>query len=79
MVGYWGELGGAARALELGALGAAGDLFADGSLGSHTAYLRTVYEDADHRGKAYLTAEQVRDHVLACVADRPPGRFPRHR
>jgi predicted amidohydrolase YtcJ len=67
VVGYWGELGGADKARELGALGAAGDLFADGSLGSHTAYLRTVYEDADHRGTAYLTAQQVRDHVLACV------------
>jgi predicted amidohydrolase YtcJ len=67
VVGYWGELGGAERARELGALGAAGDLFADGSLGSHTAFLRTVYEDADHRGTAYLTAQQVRGHVLACV------------
>ncbi len=67
VVGYWGELGGADRARELGAAGAAGDLFADGSLGSRTAYLRTVYEDADHRGTAYLTAAQVRDHVLACV------------
>ena len=67
VVGYWGELGGADRARELGAVGAGGDLFADGALGSHTAYLRTVYEDADHRGTAYLTAAQVRDHVLACV------------
>jgi predicted amidohydrolase YtcJ len=67
VVGYWGELGGTERARELGAAGAAGDLFADGSLGSHTAFLRTVYEDADHRGTAYLSAQQVRDHVLACV------------
>ena len=40
VVGYWGELASSAastRARELGALGAAGDLFADGSIGSHTA------------------------------------------
>ena len=43
--GYWGELGGAVRARELGAIGAAGDLFADGALGSHTAHLRTPYTD----------------------------------
>jgi hypothetical protein len=70
VVGYWAELaglGGVERARELGALGAAGDLFADGALGSRTAALRTVYADADHRGHAYLTAAQVREHVVACT------------
>jgi predicted amidohydrolase YtcJ len=67
VVGYWGELGGVERARELGARGAAGDLFADGALGSHTAYLRTVYADQDSRGFGYLGAEQVRDHVVACT------------
>ena len=67
VVGYWGELGGVEKARELGALGAAGDLFADGALGSHTAALRTVYADAPHTGAAYLTAAQVRDHVLTCT------------
>lgn len=67
VVGYWGELGGADKARELGALGAAGDLFADGAIGSHTACLRAVYEDAPHTGNAYLTAAQVRDHVVACT------------
>ena len=38
--GYWGELMGAAKAKELGAVGAGGDLYADGALGSHTAHLR---------------------------------------
>ena len=66
--GYWGELGGVERARELGALGAAGDLFADGALGSHTAYLRAVYADTDGCGFAYLGAGQVRDHVVACSA-----------
>jgi predicted amidohydrolase YtcJ len=66
VVGYWGELGGVERARELGARGAAGDLFADGALGSHTASLRTVYADSDGAGYGYLTAAQVRDHVVAC-------------
>lgn len=67
VVGYWGELGGAEKARELGALGAAGDLFADGAIGSHTACLRSVYADDDQTGHAYLTAAQVRDHVVACT------------
>ncbi len=70
VVGYWGEaswLGGVTRAQELGALGAAGDLFADGSIGSHTAALCSPYADAEHTGHAYLTAAQVRDHVVACT------------
>lgn len=69
VLGYWGELGadGVRTAHQLGAQGAAGDLFADGSLGSHTAALRQPYADADHAGHAYLTAAQVRDHVLACT------------
>jgi len=66
---YWGELGaeGVAHAGELGALGAAGDLFADGSIGSHTAALTERYADADHPGHAYLSAAQIRDHVVACT------------
>src|SRR5207245_3304415 len=67
VVGYWGELGGIERARELGALGAAGDLFADGAIGSHTACLRTVYADDDHTGFSYLSAGEVRDHVVACA------------
>ena len=67
VIGYWGELGGIDRARELGALGAAGDLFADGAIGSHTACLRSVYADDESSGHAYLTAAQVRDHVVACT------------
>jgi predicted amidohydrolase YtcJ len=67
VIGYWGELGGVERARELGARGAAGDLFADGAIGSHTACLRSVYADDDQSGHAYLTAAQVRDHVAACT------------
>ena len=69
VVTYWGEAGpaGIARARELGAAGAAGDLFADGSIGSHTASLRAPYADAGHAGHGYLDAAAVRDHVVACT------------
>jgi predicted amidohydrolase YtcJ len=45
---YWGEPGpsGVDTALAVGALGAAGDLFADGSIGSHTACFAADYADA---------------------------------
>lgn len=67
IIGYWGEIGGAERARELGALGVAGDIFADGTIGSHTAHLRQAYADLDSRGRGYLTAAEVRDHVVACA------------
>lgn len=66
--GYWGELGEAAKARELGAVGAGGDLFADGAIGSHTAALSADYLDHGGQGHAYLSAEQVRDHVLDCAS-----------
>ncbi len=48
--------------------GLAGDLCADGSIGSHTAALRAPYaDDAVDRGHAYLDADQIRDHVVACT------------
>ncbi|MFG2824195.1 amidohydrolase [Kitasatospora sp. NPDC048365] len=67
--GYWGELGsaGVATAQRLGAVGAGGDLFVDGALGSHTACLHAPYADAEHTGTAYLSAEQVAEHVAACT------------
>ncbi|WUJ12198.1 amidohydrolase family protein [Actinoplanes sp. NBC_00393] len=66
--GFWGELGGAARARELGAHGAAGDLYADGALGSRTASVRAPYLDGDHGcGEAFLTAEQAAEHILDCA------------
>ncbi|MFF3939734.1 amidohydrolase [Streptomyces phaeofaciens] len=69
VVGYWAEQGeeGVAKARELGALGAAGDLFVDGALGSHTACLHAPYTDAAHTGTAYLTADDVAAHVVACT------------
>ncbi|MGW4499002.1 amidohydrolase [Micromonospora sp. NPDC004336] len=74
--GYWGELGGAARARELGAVGAGGDLFADGALGSRTAHVSRDYLDGEGGcGHGYLSAEQVRDHLLDCAAHGMQGGF----
>ncbi|GAA3051970.1 amidohydrolase [Streptomyces roseofulvus] len=67
VVGYWADLD-IERARALGALGAAGDLFADGSLGSHTACLHEPYADAaGHTGAAHLDADTVAAHVTACT------------
>ncbi|MGV9243812.1 amidohydrolase [Streptomyces sp. NPDC003710] len=66
VVGYWAEQD-VDKARELGALGAAGDLFVDGSIGSHTACLHEPYADAGHTGTAYLDASAVAAHVVACT------------
>jgi predicted amidohydrolase YtcJ len=66
VVGYWAEQD-VAKARELGAVGAAGDLFVDGALGSHTACLHQPYTDAAHTGIAYLDADAVATHVAACT------------
>ncbi|GGY74285.1 amidohydrolase [Streptomyces omiyaensis] len=67
VVGYWADLD-VERARALGALGAAGDLFADGSLGSHTACLHEPYADSAGRtGSAHLDAATVAAHVVACT------------
>ncbi|MCW2668879.1 MAG: hypothetical protein JWO27_776 [Frankiales bacterium] len=66
-IGYWGELGAVDKARALGAVGPGGDLFVDGALGSRTACLHEDYLDGEGRGHAYLDADQVRDHVVACT------------
>ncbi|WP_030613327.1 amidohydrolase [Streptomyces fulvoviolaceus] len=66
VVGYWAEQD-VEKARELGAVGAAGDLFVDGALGSHTACLHQPYTDAGHTGTAYLDAAAVAAHVVACT------------
>ncbi|MYS13127.1 amidohydrolase family protein, partial [Streptomyces sp. SID4982] len=66
VVGYWAEQD-VDKARELGAVGAAGDLFVDGALGSHTACLHQPYADAAHTGIAYLDADAVAGHVVACT------------
>ena len=68
---YWGQLvADPEEAREtitrMGADAIGGDLFADGALGSHTAWLTEPY--ADHPGEhgvAYLTAEQILEHLRA--------------
>ncbi|MDJ0465816.1 amidohydrolase [Streptomyces sp. H27-C3] len=69
--GYWAEqvadAKDARRIRELGAIGAAGDLFVDGSLGSHTACLNEPYADAPHTGAAHLDVAAVAAHVTACT------------
>jgi len=67
VVGYWGALEGVDEARDLGCVGAAGDLCMDGAIGSRTAAMRTPYADATTAGHLYLTATEVRDHVLACT------------
>lgn len=67
VVGYWGELGALDTAIALGCAGAAGDLCADGAIGSRTAAMLDVYADAPTSGHLYLTAEQVAEHVVACT------------
>lgn len=66
VVGYWAERD-VEKARQLGALGAAGDLFVDGALGSHTACLHAAYTDADHTGTGYLSAAEVAAHVTDCT------------
>jgi len=80
VIGYWAELvADEAQARELaerhGVRALAGDLNVDGSIGSRTASLRAPYVDGydptdsldkPHSGNAYLTVEQVRDHVASC-------------
>jgi predicted amidohydrolase YtcJ len=69
--GYWAEpMRGEAdleRLRDLGAVGAGGDLFVDGSLGSHTAALSAPYADAPHTGTTYLDAETVARHLAVCT------------
>lgn len=69
VIGYWGELFGIDTARELGAAGAAGDLYCDGSLGSHTAALTAPYTDApDTSGEQYLGAAEIAEHIRRCTA-----------
>jgi predicted amidohydrolase YtcJ len=81
VVGYWGELVSSAdQARDVlagtGAHGLAGDLFADGALGSRTAALRAPYLDAPPScGAAYLDAAQIADHVVACTQAGIQGGF----
>ncbi|MDX6355929.1 MAG: hypothetical protein QOF98_2832 [Streptomyces sp.] len=69
--GYWAEAAGSPadldRIRDLGAIGAGGDLFVDGSIGSHTACLHAPYADAPHTGVSYLDAETIARHLTLCT------------
>ncbi|SCE44437.1 hypothetical protein GA0115240_16245 [Streptomyces sp. DvalAA-14] len=69
--GYWAQpwqtSADRERIRDLGAVGAGGDLFVDGSIGSRTALLHAPYADAPHSGVAHLDAETVARHLLLCT------------
>lgn len=79
VVGYWGALHAEGLSVDVPISGAAGDLFVDGSIGSHTALLREPYADLDSnayldgnanldsRGVSYATSEQLADHIVWCT------------
>ncbi|GAA3798639.1 amidohydrolase [Amycolatopsis tucumanensis] len=68
VVAYWGELDAVDTARRLGARGLAGDLFADGALGSRTAALHEPYLDAPgSTGARYLDADTIAAHLVACT------------
>lgn len=68
VIGYWGELNGIEAAKDIGALGAAGDLFCDGALGSHTAALNAPYTDEPTtRAGVRFDAQAIGAHVAACT------------
>jgi predicted amidohydrolase YtcJ len=68
VIGYWGELHGIDAARELGAVSAGGDLFVDGSLGSHTAALTYPYADRPETAGLlrYDTGDLV-EHIVECA------------
>jgi predicted amidohydrolase YtcJ len=67
VIGYWGELFGIDTALELGAVGVAGDLFLDGSIGSHTAAMGQPYADRpDETGRLRFATADVAEHIARC-------------
>jgi predicted amidohydrolase YtcJ len=68
VIGYWGELFGIETARSLGAVGAAGDLFCDGSLGSHTAALHQPYTDRpDTAGMLRFETHDLAEHIVQCA------------
>jgi predicted amidohydrolase YtcJ len=82
VLGYWGQTaadGGIDMARELGAIGVGGDLFVDGSLGSHTASLKAPYADdaalAHASGVQYLSVEEITAHLRAATSAGVPAGF----
>ena len=69
--GYWAEPARTAadldRIRDLGAVGAGGDLFVDGSIGSRTAHLHAPYADAGHSGVSHIDADTIARHLTLCT------------
>ncbi|HEX8003104.1 MAG TPA: amidohydrolase [Mycobacteriales bacterium] len=66
VVAYWGALGDVETPLRHGIRGAGGDLFCDGSIGSHTAAFRDPYADADTCGALRYSVEEITAHIARC-------------
>ncbi|HSV67323.1 MAG TPA: amidohydrolase family protein [Mycobacteriales bacterium] len=74
VLAYWGELAsrdepaGLDTVALLGLAGAGGDLFCDGSIGSHTAALGAPYADAPGTtGHLWHDVDAIAEHVAACT------------
>jgi predicted amidohydrolase YtcJ len=67
VLGYWGALGDVDTPQRLGLPAAGGDLFCDGSIGSHTAALHAPYADAPTAGQLRHDAADVAAHVVAAT------------
>lgn len=68
VIPYWGELHGIETARELGAVGAAGDLFCDGSIGSHTAAMSEPYRDRpETSGELVHDTAELIEHIVGCA------------
>ena len=75
---YWGEPGVVEHIATLACAGLAGDLCADGAIGSRTAALRAPYADrADHRGHAVPDRRADRRPRRRLHRAGRPGRLPR--
>jgi len=76
---YWGELFSEdTREIisDLDAIGAGGDLFIDGAIGSRTAFLHDPYtDDLNTNGAKYLSVEEVAHHLVACTQAGIQGGF----
>ena len=80
VIGYWAELRGIEAARDLGAVGAAGDLFIDGSLGSHTAALHAPYTDRPETSGALAVRDRRGRRAHRPLRRRGvAGRVPRDR
>lgn len=64
------------RLRQIGGYALGGDLFIDGSIGSHTAALIRPYSDhPSSSGTAYLTRDSIQEHLRECTSARIPAGF----